>query len=151
MKIQTPLGCVDIQIDNISVNYNYTELKADKRWIVDGIYRIQVPNPMDNQAHTIACRINIPSTAEISSSSGECLETIRFNCGNIQVDIGIEAEEGYNDNNYDYGGEHLKDGIAYIIKPETKTESFVFGIAWLNHYNKENENNTWFSCDPTIL
>ena len=40
---------------------------------------------------------------------------------------------------------------AYVIIPFTKTSHFVFGVSWLNDCNSENDHQTWFGADPTIM
>ena len=48
--------------------------------------------------------------------------------------------------------------MEYIIRPDTKTETYKFGIAWIDDVGfkdpidpeKDREVQTWFGADPTL-
>ncbi len=151
MKIQTPLGTIEIYIDGVALNYSSVELAPDARWAVDGRFCIRVPKPNDGQPHTVSCRLNALCDFEINLSTGECLEIAEITHRAVQVNVGIALNEGIEEPCLDYSSELLGDGIAYVISPETQTKVFVFGVAWINDRTAENENNVWFSCDPTMM
>ena len=145
MKLETPFGCIKICVDGISVEYVYQERQPDPRWDVDGCYWIRVPVPENWEPHTVACCVDCFPDTEVTCESGEGVEMVSFRRGQLKMEIGIfEA----NDN---HGTVILSDGIAYTIRSAANIGELVFGVAWLCQTNPENENNTWFSCDPTIL
>ena len=51
---------------------------------------------------------------------------------------------------YDYGGRNLPNGLEIEIDPQTKTQYFIFGIAWLKECSEEKDVQTWYAADPTI-
>ena len=79
------------------------------------------------------------------------------------MSIGIECEAGYIGDKrasdvYDYDADYLENGMEYHIEIYTKTEQYVFGIAWIDDVgwddpiNDEDNRNveTWFGADPTL-
>lgn len=81
---------------------------------------------------------------ELMESDREPVE--RFECksffsNNIKLSLGIEGDvEYYNDyeteDGYDYYGGYVEHGIQYDILPSTKTQKYVFGIAWIDNPNE---------------
>lgn len=78
------------------------------------------------------------------------------------MSIGLECEIDLFDGehpsgDYDYGAAYLDNGMEYIIRPDTKTETYKFGIAWIDDVGfkdpidpeKDREVQTWFGADPT--
>jgi hypothetical protein len=144
MKPETPFGQIHICVDGIPVEYACQEKQPDPRWYVDGRYWIRVPVPADRQCHTIACLVECPSDTVVEQDSGEGVEMVCFRHGTRKMEIGIlEADD-------DHGTVYLSNGIAYTVHSETDIRELIFGVAWLCQVNPENENHTWFSCDPTI-
>ncbi len=47
--------------------------------------------------------------------------------------------------------EYLNNGVNYIIIGNTKTTTYVFGIAWIENVTEENDIQTWFGADPTYF
>ena len=87
---------------------------------------------------------------------GENLELKSFYNGDIKLSIGMEGESGYIDGkridtSYDYDNEYMDDGVEYVILNSTKTSNYLFGIAWIINYNENNEVQTWFGADPTLM
>ena len=68
--------------------------------------------------------------------------------GNAKLSIGVEFDYC---GKYDYEAVHLQDGMQFRVFPQTKTKYFVFGIAWVDDCNDENELHTWFGADPTLM
>ena len=68
-----------------------------------------------------------------------------------KLSIGVEAEfSNLPVYEYDYNGRNLRNGIEIEILPETETQYFIFGVAWLKKCSEENDMQTWFAADPTI-
>ena len=51
----------------------------------------------------------------------------------------------------DYDNEYQDNGADYVILGATKTQIFTFGVAWINNCTENNEVQTWFGADPTIM
>ena len=107
--------------------------------------------------HIIYCTlegINF-NVIESYNESGERLECKAFYQDDIKLSIGIEADTEYIDgkrvSSYDYDGVNLHNGLGYHVFPITKSQKFVFGVAWINKYNETNEVQTWYAADPTIM
>ncbi|MPN29667.1 hypothetical protein SDC9_177120 [bioreactor metagenome] len=159
-KLVTPLGVIRIYNDGIELEYNAIKLCNDSILFpdIDSRYKIEVEYKADNSSHLISCIIDkIDSKkTEVYSESGERLECQAFYQENIKLSIGIECDTGYFDTgerigNYDYDSSYLNNGIGYSILPNTKSHTFLFGIAWINECNDENDLQTWFGADPTIM
>ena len=70
-----------------------------------------------------------------------------------------DGESKY-DNPFDYDIVYLVNGMSYITDNTTKTNTFSFGIAWINDigwddplddYHQSRANETWFGADPTMM
>lgn len=97
--------------------------------------------------YEIACRIadRAPSKND-GIESGENLELKSFYNEKAKLSIGTIGDIGCS--TFDYENEYLDDGVAYLVLQKTKTEKFVFGVAWLNNCTEENDVQTWFGADP---
>ena len=153
-KLLTPLGEIQIFIDEKPVEYEAQFLNCE-RFCAD----LSVKYVPDGQKHTVTCKIKgyIPSVND-EIESGERLELKSFYNGKTKLSIGTEGDSYYlsneiriSDYDYDYDIAYLKDGMEYEILPFTKTEDYLFGIAWIENYNDENSVQTWFGADPTMI
>ena len=45
----------------------------------------------------------------------------------------------------------MEDGILYLVMKETKTITYVFGIAWIESVTTKNDVRTWYGADPTLF
>lgn len=52
---------------------------------------------------------------------------------------------------YDYDNSFCENGVQYNLLPFTKTSDYVFFLAWMEEHDPENEAQTWFGADPTML
>ncbi|QLY81268.1 hypothetical protein [Clostridium intestinale] len=156
----TPLGSVAIYKDDLRVKYSAIKLNNDPRLFpnIDGRYKIIVEYESDNLPHCIYCVIEDIDYREINVSpeAGERLECQSFYQDKVKLSMGIECDTDYFDTgerfgNYDYDSIYLDKGIGYNILSSTKDHEFVFGIAWINKYTDENDIQTWFGADPTIM
>ena len=81
-----------------------------------------------------------------------------MNFGNISADDQINSNYLHQVQGEDYSAEYLNNGMSFLISSDTKTERYVFGIAWINDVgwdepiekNNYRENETWFGADPTL-
>lgn len=154
----TPLGEIEILIDDEPISYQAVECVCDKTCAdLTGRYAIKVELLPDGNAHEIQCRIKNHVVSDMDGiESGERLELKSFYNNSCKLSIGMEGDAGYFPNgirvgSYDFDNEYKEKGVAYITFPDTVTKEFVFGIAWIDDVNEENDVQTWFGADPTIL
>ena len=166
-KLMTPFGEIKILIDGVSVPYQADEGRTTKEYCADllGRYQITIQYVPDGKEHLIACVFEPTGPFEHSPESGERLECQGFyNEDRFKMSIGLECEIDLFDGehpsgDYDYGADYLDNGMEYIIRPDTKTETYKFGIAWIDDVGfkesidpeKDREVQTWFGADPTLL
>lgn len=163
-KLNTPFGEISITIDGQPIDYRAQKGSDDNvLWpCVKDRYQIEVRYVPDGKEHILSCVFSPVCSYETSPESGERLECQSFySLQRIKMSIGLECEEGDIEgfrisDEYDYDAEYLDNGMAYIIMPETKTERYVFGIAWIDDVGWDDpiddEHNrdvqTWFAADP---
>jgi len=160
-RITTPLGEIHIVIDGVDGLYDYEQLAPLDVLCqdVNGRFKVIVEFVPDGKEHKIECKVLTEEFMkyEHSPESGERLECNAFYCGKNKLSIGIESDAGYidgireSDGGYDYDSEYLNDGMAYVILPTTKTKEYVFGVCWIENVTDENDTQTWFGADPTIM
>ncbi len=164
-KLRTPFGDIDILIDGIIIDYVAQRGNDnDALWPdVHNRFRIEVNYNPDGKEHSISCVFSDNCSHKREPESGERLECQSFyNEQKIKMSIGLECESGYCgtdriSDEYDYDVEYLENGMAYIIMPDTITNKYTFGIAWIDDvgYNDpvddehKRDVQTWFASDPT--
>lgn len=156
----TLLGDIEICIDGKSIKYTAQNMGVMDRLCpdVDGRFCIKVEFVPDGERHAISCIIksHIPSDKD-GVESGERLELKSFYKGHSKLSIGMEGETGYFADGtrafdtYDYDTEYLEDGVRYVINEDTKTDRYVFGVAWIENVTDDNDVQTWFGADPTMF
>ncbi|MDO5292729.1 MAG: hypothetical protein Q4F05_08265 [bacterium] len=155
----TPLGKIKILYDNEEIEYKALAIEYDKSCTeLDGRYLIRVSFKPDGHRHIISCRIiNYTPNTNDDIESGENLELKSFYKEKVKLSIGMEGDTGYFLNGmrlseyYDYDTEYLHDGVGYVVLETTTTDEYKFGIAWLNNCTEENDVQTWFGADPTLI
>ena len=166
-KLNTPFGEIAIMIDGQPIDYvAQKRLENDIRWPdVKDRYQIKISYIPDSKKHSLSCVFLPTCSYERTPESGERLECQGFySLQRIKMSIGLECEVDYLDgvrfsNGYDYDADYLDNGMAFIIMPETKTEKYVFGIAWIDdvglddpiNSKHDREVQTWFAADPTFM
>lgn len=162
-KLKTPFGEIDILIDGKPITYN-AQKGANNIILcpdVQNRFQIVVIYVPDGKEHSISCVFSSTCSYERNVESGERLECQSFyNAQRIKMSIGVEWEEMIcvGTDKYDYDAIYLDNGMSYDIMPETKTEKYVFGIAWIDNVGLDDpiddEHNrdiqTWFAADPTL-
>lgn len=163
MSLNTPLGRILVFIDDNSVEYNAVKLEPLQKVCRDvkGRYYIKIHFTPDGKEHEIKCILE--DTKDIKAA----IESDRLECQGFynkerwKLSMGIESDAGYLSSgrrvsDYDYDGVYLKNGMSFIILPNTKTEDYVFGISWIDNVgyydeinNENRDNQTWFGADPT--
>lgn len=115
-----------------------------------------MPFTPNGKNHQISCTIkNYHPSSLDEIESGERLVLKSFYKKNTKLSIGAigEALDNYDiiTIGYDYENNYLSNGVSYEILDFTKTNQFVFAICRIDDYTDENELQTWFGADPTIL
>lgn len=156
----TSLGDIEICIDGKSIKYTAQNMGVMDKLCpdVDGRFCIKVEFVPDGERHAISCIIksHIPSDKD-GVESGERLELKSFYKGHSKLSIGMEGETGYFADGtrafdtYDYDTEYLEDGVRYVINEDTKTDRYVFCVAWIENVTDDNDVQTWFGADPTMF
>ena len=155
--IITPLGEIEIFFDGNKIVYSVSPVEVTKNCHdLVGRCCIRINIIPDGKEHIISCCIAKYSSSEKAIiESGENLELKSFYSGNSKVSLGMEADLGFINEQritrYDYNAGYLENGVYYEILPETQTQEYVFGIAWLNTCTDENDVQTWFGADPTLF
>ncbi len=155
--LETPFGLIGIFIDDKPISYNAVKCDYDKTCMdLDGRYTIHIDYSPDGKRHEIVCSIkDYQSSREDSIETGERLELKSFYFRSGKLSIGMEGDAGYfpdgtRISDYDYENEYMENGVKYVILPQTTTTEYVFGIAWIDNVNKENDVQTWYGADPTL-
>ena len=164
-KILTPFGEIKILIDGQPVPYFAQEGRKQDILCphILGRYQITVTFIPDGEEHIIACVFESNCSYERTPESGERLECQSFyNDLRFKMSIGLECEAGdiggiRASDEYDYDADYLENGMSYMIEANTKTERYVFGIAWIDNVGwddpiDENERDieTWYGADPSL-
>ena len=158
--LTTPLGDIEIYIDNEKVEYAVKNIGETERLCRNVRRRIciEISYEPDGKQHTISCKIKkYHASSRDEIEPGECLELKSFYRENTKLSIGMEGEAGYYSdgtratNTYDYDNDYMEDGVLYQIMRDTKTTKFVFGIAWIDNVTAENDVQTWYGADPTLF
>lgn len=153
----TPLGEIEISVDNKPIKYAYKKIKCDKTCKdLSGRYSIIVDFIPDGKEHIIACRIKSYTPSEKDEcETGENLELKSFYQKNVKLSLGMEGDTCYIDernlSRYDYNNDYITDGVQYCLLSFTKTERYLFGIAWIENVNENNDVQTWFGADVTLF
>lgn len=153
----TPLGEIEIRIDNNPISYTAELVPNDRLCpVLLGRYKIVVDFIPDSKKHSISCCIktHIPSQEDFIET-GERLELKSFYKDKIKLSIGMEGDTGYIGNQrcseYDYDNDYLNNGATYEILDFTKTRRFIFGIAWIECIDEDTDLQTWNGADPTLF
>ena len=167
-KLLTPFGEINILIDGKPVPYSAQEGRKQDVLCphVLGRYQITVPFIPDGKEHVIACVFEPDCSYERTPESGERLECQSFyNDCRYKMSIGLECGAGCigagdvrASDRSDYDAGYLENGMSFLIDRNTRTECYVFGIAWIDnvgwddpvdgHNNRDIE--TWYGADPTL-
>lgn len=170
--LETPFGNINIYIDDkLTKNYYIIKLKNDEKFCpdLDGRYALVVNFKPDGREHRIECRLEGHAVSEFDGlESGERLLSVGFfsedfvpenlygvgNGGKISIAVEYDCEwkfDGTPIDLYDYGADYSESGyVAFKVLDCTKTEEFIFGVAWQNEYDGENA-QAWLGSDPTMF
>ena len=87
--------------------------------------------------------------------SGERLESIGLYKDDGKISIGIEFEgwwlNGKYCSDYDYKMSYDENGrMSFELGEDTKTNKYIWGIAWIEKNVEDFGTDTWFGADPTM-
>lgn len=140
-RLLTPLGEIQIYIDDICSDYEYEEYSKDIRSLreqpVAGSYRIVISR---NDWKTVRCVVSLYDT-EIPNTgdSGEQYLCSEFVKDNIILTIGA------GDDNPAFDTNRTRYGMEYVRK--AKIDKVVFGIAWATDYESPFDIRTQLATD----
>ena len=140
-RLLTPLGEIQIYIDDISSEYQYEKYSKNIRSLdeqpVDGSYRIIISK---SDWKTIRCVVSLYDTdIPNSGDSGERYLCSEFVHDNIILTIGAGDEIPEFDTN------HIRYGMEYVRK--APVDKVMFGIAWTTDYKSPFDNRTQLATD----
>ena len=155
----TPFGKIKILIDEKEIPYLAQKGTINNIIYPDvlGRFQISVPFTPDGKEHSIACIFQPICSYRRYTESGEGLACQAFyNEQNYKMSIGVEIKEDGRIGYDHYDAEYLENGMSYQILPDTKTNLYVFGIAWIDNVdcddtdseNSSRDCQTWFAADP---
>ncbi len=149
--LQTPFGNIVVMLDDKIVPFSITAVVNKQLFPnVDGAFRLKCDIFVDNKVHTLRCFLD-SSDVKGYPESGERFEALAFYENGGKLTIGCEGWFGEpEEHGYDYNGSYLDNGLEIEITPHTKSKSFLFGVAWLDHCTDESDVQTWLAADPTI-
>lgn len=120
--LSTPLGDIEIYIDNEKVEYTVKNIGASERLCPDisGRFGIEILYEPDGKQHTISCRIKkYHASSRDEIEPGERLELKSFYRENTKLSIGMEGDAGYYSDGtrdsdvYDYDNDYMEDGVSH--------------------------------------
>ena len=140
--IMTPIGCLEIKIDDIPYLYEYVPLPTQfVNFSV--LQRYQIIIPIKRKKSVLI--ILHPQCDDVSEGidSGENLYAISFTKNNLNIEIGMEGDvEGIN-------YLKIKNGCCLAIPSACQQSHLKINIAW-KYKENEFDASVWFAVDPTI-
>lgn len=140
--IMTPIGCLEIKIDDIPYLYEYVPLPTQfVNFSV--LQRYQIIIPIKRKKSVLI--ILHPQCDDVSEGidSGENLYAISFTKSNLNIEIGMEGDvEGIN-------YLKIKNGCCLAIPSACQQSHLKINIAW-KYKEDDFDVSVWFAVDPTI-
>jgi len=139
--IVTPLGEIQIYIDNIRADYEYEQYSKNNQSLQErplaGCYQIVISK---EEWQTIRCIVSLLDM-EIPNegASGERYLYSEFIKDNIVLTIGAGDENPAFDTN------RISYGVEYVRK--SQIEKVIFGIAWATDYGGQSDIRTQLATD----
>lgn len=148
--LNTPLGNIQLFVNDKEIPFTAINIERDDRCPnVNGRYLIQYHYKKEYKRQIIACCLpNLSVKGDIES--GERLEAISFYKDKVKLTMAVEAEFEQS-NLYDYNGHYSDNGIAYETLDMTEDHLFQFGVCWIEPCTEENNHQTWFGADPSLM
>lgn len=152
IALYTPLGFVELLLDGKPICFSHRSIDPDEKRFpdVDATYRIDYNYEADGKEHTLCFRLKDCELGD-NPETGELLEAVSFYKDKCKLTLGCIASFGdYEDYNLDYDGSLCDDGMEIYITPNTKSQTFKFGVCWIKNCTDENDYQTRYGADPSI-
>ncbi|WP_306479949.1 hypothetical protein [Mediterraneibacter sp.] len=152
MELITPIGSIVLSLDDEPVYFSYSVLEPNEKYFsnVDAAYRLSYDFVADGKPHTLFFKFK-EGSFETEPESGELFEAVSFYKEKFKLTLGcIASFVDYEDYNLDYDGTLCDAGIEIYIAETTKSQTFRFGVCWIENCTKENDVQTWYGADPSI-
>lgn len=145
----TDLGEINVTINGIIQQIKAVKLgNRDKRYTVDGRYKIVVDIPEISDKLSVECTLTSYSPINITKivESGERVAILSFYYEKKKLSIGVEDER------VGIQCEYIDNGINVVVSNNANVQTLVFYVAWLTMQDGEKEDIfTWFAADPTVI
>ena len=140
--IQNPFGEIELLFDDRPLSFSPISLPflVDYKRMAGGRYAVLVEFKPDGKEHQIFCHVkNMPVGTHSDFDPTERVESVLFWNADETTRMNIACygeiwEDGVKERSREYGFDYdisvLPDGIAYEIKPNTKAQTYLFGICW---------------------
>lgn len=150
--LSTPLGNLNIYLDGKKVPFDLQRKANDEKYFpdIDACYLLEWEYHSDFKEHKVQCVIENPNI-EAESETGAELEAVAIYSGALKLTMGLTGDFGWppeSDDDFDFSGSFLRNGIEVDILKTTKTQTLMFGVAWIDGYTDDNDVQTWFAADP---
>lgn len=146
--LKTPIGAIVILVNDANASISMAELeKTDRRFRVDGRYRVNIDVKDTGNGAWIDCLLDNKNQIAGGIESGEGMEMISFQCNEVKLSIGTIS--GLPGIKYCY----LNNGIRLKFDSDNgvQVKQIQLFIAWLKIHDPEREQIfTWFAADPTL-
>ena len=165
-ETKKPFGEINISIDGKSIDYVAQKGQTDSSMWPDvkERYQIVVEYIPDGKEHNISCTFTPICPYESDYEGTEYLECKGFyNSKREKMSIGVKGERALFwdgslvlSNGFDYDAGCIENGVECNILPETKTEEYFFGIAWIDDvgyndpqgYRNNRDGQVWDAASP---
>ena len=146
--LETPLGTLNVYINNEQVAYDFTELSLRPIEIcdyeVEGRYKIEIDKSMLKSGDIVTFCINTDIISEIDG--GDSLIEAMFESDELYLALG-----GYEyKNNTNYKLSVIENGLKAEITKLEYLDDFSVAIAWSSTDKNDYYTAVWFAADPYI-
>lgn len=152
IALSTPVGSLELLLDDKPVSFSHISIEPNEKLFpdVEAAHRLTYDYVSDGKSHTLSFKIK-DCNLEANPETGELLEAVSFYKDNCKLTLGCIASFGdYQDYNLDYDGTLCSDGIEIFITATTKSQTFKFGVCWINECTDGNDVQTWYGADPSV-
>lgn len=148
----TPVGAIKLFVNGKEIPFTAIKLNNSDLHCpdVNGRFLIQYEYKNEFKKQKIKCCI--PSLdVQGDPEGGERIEAISIYKNDLKLTIMVVGEFEDYPEHLDYTGEYLSNGIQYETFQSTENQTFRFGICWIQPCTEENDFQTWFGADPTLM
>lgn len=152
MTLLTSIGPVKLFVNSKEVAFTAIKFERDRKRFphINGRYLIAYDYINDGHKQEIMCCLPSLSVAGYVES-GERLEALSFYQDNIKLTIAVVDEFTDDSEVSSARGQYIKNGIKYDIDENAASRKLLFGICWVQPVTEENDIQTWFGADPSLM